>query len=652
MYTLTFYSFKAAGRTLALVNAAAELARRGRRVLVVDFDLEAPALDTAGLLRPPLDTAGRRRPHPGVVGYVTHYVNTGQEPAVGDYLYNAGPVGEKGGRIWVMPAGNRDRDYRHALARLDWLGLYQSHDGFGFLNRLKEQWKKFCDYVLIDCPGGHTLVEGICTRQLPDAVVALFFPDEQNLVGLGPVCRAIRTENQRGRPKPIALHFVMSNIPAIDEEEDEGQELARRRDNFLTRLHIPELAATLHHRDGLVTLDRPPLVLDHPRARLAREYRDLVDALIVHNVEDKEGGLLFFEYMKEAYSRGPVGAEWGEEEKRILNFRCQHGEDAAFRVKVAYPLMAGRRFDEAELTLDKVLELQPALAEARLLRSRCREEQRNTAEAVKDLMAYLALPGLEDKDALPGLENEPILTALRRLYRLAPKEFDDLCSKPEVENLRREDEFLWWLDGNLGAEEDGPQWYRDLEPRDRLRLEVLLRPEQYDPATEEKMTPEQRLRRDRRRLQEQINKLSANPSTDERERNQNAFSLACDHFDLALAEWKATGCWSQDLCREGLEYHDRVDAGFKGNFRTRVLKESPDYRQLVALALWATGRGREAREEIAQAENRVHAATQDERFHSPWRGREEVTRQQFLDDCQAIAREFGGIPDIQPDFLR
>ena len=43
VYISTFYSFKGGvGRTMALVNAAVELARRGRRVLAVDFDLEAP----------------------------------------------------------------------------------------------------------------------------------------------------------------------------------------------------------------------------------------------------------------------------------------------------------------------------------------------------------------------------------------------------------------------------------------------------------------------------------------------------------------------------------------------------------------------------------------------------------------------------------
>ena len=44
-YIFTFYSFKGGvGRSLAVMNVAYTLAGRGRHVLVVDMDLEAPGL--------------------------------------------------------------------------------------------------------------------------------------------------------------------------------------------------------------------------------------------------------------------------------------------------------------------------------------------------------------------------------------------------------------------------------------------------------------------------------------------------------------------------------------------------------------------------------------------------------------------------------
>ena len=74
MYVTTFYSFKGGvGRTMALVNVAVELAQRGRRVLAVDFDLEAPGLDTFNILR-------SRKRRPGIVDFVTEYLDTGRAP--------------------------------------------------------------------------------------------------------------------------------------------------------------------------------------------------------------------------------------------------------------------------------------------------------------------------------------------------------------------------------------------------------------------------------------------------------------------------------------------------------------------------------------------------------------------------------------------
>jgi len=62
------YSFKGGvGRTQALVNVGVELAQRGRRVLLVDLDLEAPGIDTYPLPKP-------KEPAPGIVEFVTEYL--------------------------------------------------------------------------------------------------------------------------------------------------------------------------------------------------------------------------------------------------------------------------------------------------------------------------------------------------------------------------------------------------------------------------------------------------------------------------------------------------------------------------------------------------------------------------------------------------
>ncbi len=214
MYVITFYSFKGGvGRTMALVNVAAELVRRGRKVLVVDFDLESPGIETYRRLQPP-------KPHPGIVEFVSEYRQTYQVPSVLEYLYEAKPIGKKGGRLWVMPAGRRDTSYRRALARLDWPRLYKDEYGELLFEDTKKGWEKELkpDYVLIDSRTGDADVVGICTRQLPNSVVLMFMPNDQNLVGLQSVCRDIRKEAREGLNNSIKLHFIAANVPGLDDE--------------------------------------------------------------------------------------------------------------------------------------------------------------------------------------------------------------------------------------------------------------------------------------------------------------------------------------------------------------------------------------------------------------------------------------------------
>ncbi len=152
MYVTTFYSFKGGvGRTFALVNVGVELAKTGRKVLLVDFDLEAPGIHTFDALRP-------EKPFPGVVEYVTDYMATQSAPDVSQYIYEKPELGDEGGRMWIMPAGRGNDDYRHRLASVNWQDLYQNMDGYLFFEDLKAQWKdKFNpDYVLIDSRTGHT----------------------------------------------------------------------------------------------------------------------------------------------------------------------------------------------------------------------------------------------------------------------------------------------------------------------------------------------------------------------------------------------------------------------------------------------------------------------------------------------------------------
>ncbi|HEY7428959.1 MAG TPA: AAA family ATPase [Gemmataceae bacterium] len=406
MYIITFYSFKGGvGRTMALVNTAAELARRGRKVLLVDFDLEAPGLNTYELLR-------SEKPHPGIVEYVTEFRRTHRSPLVTDFIYEAQPVGKKGGRLWVMAAGRGDAEYRRMLNNLSWRTLYQEEEGFLFFEDTRLQWEAELhpDYVLIDARTGHTDIEGICTRQLADAVFVVFYPNEQNLNGLREVCQHIRAEADSGLKKEIKLHFVASNVPDLD---DERGLLRRQLEVFGNELRmyrpIPSLKPLVIHRhESLEMLEQPVFVLQHPRSRLAREYRRLVRLLMMGNPVDPEGALFFLQELerdRELRRMWPT-AQFPNVEDRLTQIASQFADNPRILRRLAWFHQGRGELDVALRQFDAVLQLRPRWPVALYERGRCRRQVRDKVGAAEDLLQYLRSPNYFPPDLMKADDHD------------------------------------------------------------------------------------------------------------------------------------------------------------------------------------------------------------------------------------------------------
>src|SRR5262249_55287689 len=198
------------GRTTALVNVAEELARRGRKVLLVDFDLESPSL-------------GGQSSAPGLVEYVTSYVQQGRSPDVNEYLYQRQEESAEG-RVWIMPAGRQSAPYWGMLAGINWQQLYDRHDGYLFFEDTREQWRQLgFDYVLIDTHAGITQYLGIATRQLADAVIRLFSRRHGREEDFEAVTRQISPDRAEDKPtKKVTKIVVESCFLEADDELEEG----------------------------------------------------------------------------------------------------------------------------------------------------------------------------------------------------------------------------------------------------------------------------------------------------------------------------------------------------------------------------------------------------------------------------------------------
>lgn len=436
MYTVTFYSFKGGvGRTMALVNVAAQLAVEGKRVLMVDFDLEAPGLMS-------FDWDGATEGTMGVVEYVTNYRETMEAPSVADYLCRSKTFAS-GGELWIMPAGKHDAEYSAKLNNIDWRHLYEHEEGYLLFEDLKLQWQRQIqpDYVFIDSRTGHSDVEGICTRQLPDAVSLLFFPNEQNLQGLARVCKSILAQNEKRKNTrdAIKLHFVASNVPDLDDEEEI---IGRRLEQFKGELGYKSLAATIHHYSSLSLLDQDVFSLSRPKSRLAVEYAKLCDSIVRENLLERSAALSFLKQTQKALKGNgftePLTDAVARAEQVLQHFPSDN--EITYRVALIFESI-GRLDDAVALLSDEQLNND---AVALAVRARLHHRLQRKEEAIEDLRNMLGAG---------GAELSSFLEAMSYIGQLAPELYESIPSSVAFASLDRKEKMFAALGFDSGIEQ-------------------------------------------------------------------------------------------------------------------------------------------------------------------------------------------------------
>lgn len=200
---LSFYSFKGGvGRTTALMSLAIQLARSGRRVAMVDLDLEAPGLMSA-LPPPKVPRADGTEPPGGPPCGALDYLL--EKPLVPDtneidlsefyYIVDDPKVIADGVPITVVPAGQLDADYLQKLARLDYGRLYALSSGerasssplLGLLKSLRRQRR--ADYILLDSRAGFNDMGGLALSGISHLDLVFGLNTEQSWKGLELVVR-------------------------------------------------------------------------------------------------------------------------------------------------------------------------------------------------------------------------------------------------------------------------------------------------------------------------------------------------------------------------------------------------------------------------------------------------------------------------------
>jgi len=208
---VSFYSFKGGvGRSTALAASALLLARAGKKVVVIDLDLEAPGVFTL------LDSVSEISE--GIVDYLIHQAVDDKEyrlefceRKITDVML----IGETGTPIVVFPAGRIDSGYIDKIARIDING---DETVMGLENLLKEIKRIHSpDFIFLDVRAGLHDIGGLSLNTLSHLNILFCLDTNQSWNGLNPVLEILAKMNDR----ELLLVHAMATPPRIDPKAHE-----------------------------------------------------------------------------------------------------------------------------------------------------------------------------------------------------------------------------------------------------------------------------------------------------------------------------------------------------------------------------------------------------------------------------------------------
>jgi len=215
MRVVAFYSYKGGvGRTLAAANFAAYLAKLGLNVVVMDFDLDAPGIDSkfADFTLP----AGQL----GLIDYILRFQRDDTGPGAIDEIICEVKVASprQDYSLGLIPAGDYlAEDYPEKLNELDWSWIF-SPERAGvaffqtFLDRIEEE--RAPEVLIIDARTGFSEIGGLCTQQLADETVILSALSAESIKMTRHLAKLIRESKvARELSKTVDTKIVVSRVP-------------------------------------------------------------------------------------------------------------------------------------------------------------------------------------------------------------------------------------------------------------------------------------------------------------------------------------------------------------------------------------------------------------------------------------------------------
>ncbi|MBK6995790.1 MAG: tetratricopeptide repeat protein [Lewinellaceae bacterium] len=228
---VTFYSFKGgSGRSMSLANLAVLFSKQsgGKKVLMIDWDLEAPGLheffkgkinetdlrEKQGVIEL-FELAKQKLPD----NFSDDLVSRKKAISLIEKYFDKNLIRlQTSEHLELLQAGKPDPEYAASVQKFDWRDFFDTR--YDFFSALVEFFKSRWDYILIDSRTGLTDTGGICTAILPEALVTVFTPTRQGLKVTEMIERALSFRKGAGDMRPLVVYPLVSRVDASEEDRN------------------------------------------------------------------------------------------------------------------------------------------------------------------------------------------------------------------------------------------------------------------------------------------------------------------------------------------------------------------------------------------------------------------------------------------------
>lgn len=209
---ISFYSYKGGvGRTLALIHTAYLLAKRGKNVLMLDLDIEAPSMQN--IFKSEMEEIDY-----GLIDYLYNKIyekGTEKKITIPDiYVKVDGSKDENiSGNLYVIPSGKLNTEYIYKLSKIQPNLVSRNNYISDLIKDLESKQELNLDFVLVDSRTGINDWGGLSLIDVSDRVVFFVYPNNENMEG----SRALMNLVENSKKGNISVVFSRVDVKAHDD---------------------------------------------------------------------------------------------------------------------------------------------------------------------------------------------------------------------------------------------------------------------------------------------------------------------------------------------------------------------------------------------------------------------------------------------------